>query len=508
MASHEAVLEQARAYVKSELERDSSGHDWWHIVRVARTAKLLAEMEQADVFVCELAALLHDIADEKLNASKEAGLGKLEAWLREAGVEHVVRKHILDIVSAISFAGGNEEPPATLEGRIVQDADRLDAMGAVGIARAFAYAGWKGHLIYDPKLPPRERMTKGQYRSGISTAVNHFYEKLLKLKGLMNTESARVLAGKRHQFMELYLREFDKEWELGNEAYLEESAVFHGEISRVHIAFGDSAGGSLRQALRGFPGEMVVTLNDDLMFGPLSEAGAAGGLSRRVAWWRERVSELDRDEAVEYLLQAAFAWRDWPARLRGLPVVVWASDSAAEQTGLRRLLAALPEDADVSLVNAADLLRRRVKEIVYQSTGEIVSEKLAPLLSEAKPLLPEEREAYAADWRRLVAEGGVLRVWEGGKLRTVPEDYFDEAILKAARKLAAANGTYVKAARLIGEVIGHSEQKVDDGFIEYRVRKLIARGLFTYTGELKAMRYYSVSLAEDEPDFAEDGQNI
>jgi uncharacterized protein len=207
----EDILAEARAFVKQELGGDSSGHDWQHTARVARTACALARREGADVFVCELAALLHDVADEKLNPSKEAGLLKVETWLREQRVEETVRVHVMDIIANMSYGGGQGGTLPTLEGRVVQDADRLDALGAVGIARTFAYAGWKGSLIYDPELKPRDTMTREQYRNERSTAINHFYEKLLKLKERMNTEAARELAQERHAYMEAFLDQFYRE---------------------------------------------------------------------------------------------------------------------------------------------------------------------------------------------------------------------------------------------------------------------------------------------------------
>ena len=493
MTDRSAILEQARAYARSELERDSSGHDWWHIVRVTRTAKALAALEQADEFVCELAALLHDIADEKLNGSKEAGLRKVTEWMERTGVPTSEREHVADIVATMSYGGGDGRPMATLEGRIVQDADRLDALGAIGIARTFAYSGWKGQLVYDPGLRPRQQMSREEYRSGRSTAINHFYEKLLKLKGLMNTEAGRALAEERHQFMELYLRQFDKEWELGNEAYLQESSFSLTGIRRVHIAFGDSAGGSLRIALREQPGEKVVVLGDDLMVGPLGFE-LPQLWKKRMNWWGESINEREKADMEAYVMKAALNWLHWPDRLQGLPVVVWAGDSAGEQTALRCLLNAMSDDADISLVNPTSLLNRRFPEAEYRCMGEISPEKLCPLLEEAELLTPAAREAYAADWRRLAAEEGVLRVAENGQLRTVPEHYFDGEIVKAARKLKALGGRYIKSARLIGEVIGHSDQRVSDSFIEYRVRRLIEQGVMDYTGELEAMRYYSVSL--------------
>jgi uncharacterized protein len=206
------ILARAEAYVKQELGKDSSGHDWWHIYRVTKMAKHLATKEGVDVFICELAALLHDIADEKLNPSKEAGLDKVNRWLQANKVDSEVAEQVLEIISTMSYSGGNNPPMRTLEGKVVQDADRLDAIGALGIARTFAYSGWKGQLIYDPAIPVREEISKEAYREK-STAINHFHEKLLKLKSLMNTPTARNIAEQRHQVMEAYLKQFYAEWE-------------------------------------------------------------------------------------------------------------------------------------------------------------------------------------------------------------------------------------------------------------------------------------------------------
>ncbi|OPH52069.1 phosphohydrolase [Paenibacillus ferrarius] len=209
----EHILLAAEALVKEKLERDSSGHDWWHIYRVVQTTKRIAAQEGADAFVCELAALLHDVVDEKLNADPAAAQRELEAWLAASGTPEADVLHVLEIISTMSFKGGARPPMRTLEGQVVQDADRLDAIGAVGISRVFAYSGWKGRPIHDPSVTAREQMTEAEYRAGNDTAINHFYEKLLKLKELMNTTYARQLAEERHRFMEQYLEQFDLEWE-------------------------------------------------------------------------------------------------------------------------------------------------------------------------------------------------------------------------------------------------------------------------------------------------------
>ena len=206
------ILLEAEKYVKSLLEKDSSGHDWWHIHRVRGLARKIAANEGANIFICELTALLHDLADEKLFGDEEKGLEGINDWLKKNDVNEGDRQHILAIIKTMSFKGGTNLPVETLEGKVVQDADRLDAIGAIGIGRTFAYAGAKGQLMYDPAIPVREEMTKEEYRHGKSTAINHFYEKLLKLKHLMNTDYGKKLAEERHQYLEEFLEMFLKEW--------------------------------------------------------------------------------------------------------------------------------------------------------------------------------------------------------------------------------------------------------------------------------------------------------
>lgn len=211
-ADREAIIRLAEQYVKEKLAQDFSGHDWWHIERVRASALTIARQERANVFVCELAALLHDVADEKLIGDEEQGLRELREWMERQAVPSADIDHIVEIVSTMSFKGGSRPPLRTLEGRVVQDADRLDAIGAIGISRVFAYSGAKGRPVHDPNVKPRESLTKEQYRSGEDTAINHFHEKLLKLKDLMNTDYGRQLAEERHRFMELYLKRFHMEW--------------------------------------------------------------------------------------------------------------------------------------------------------------------------------------------------------------------------------------------------------------------------------------------------------
>lgn len=212
-ASNNRILEAASEWVRAKLGQESSGHDWGHIDRVVRTARTIAEAERANAFVCELAALLHDMADEKLNDDPAAAQRELEGWLANSGVSKEDAAHILEIIDTMSFKGGSRPPMRTVEGRVVQDADRLDAIGAVGISRVFAYSGAKGRPIHDPDVAAREAMTEEEYRSGRDTAINHFYEKLLKLRGLMNTDAGRAMAEERHRFMETYLEQFYAEWD-------------------------------------------------------------------------------------------------------------------------------------------------------------------------------------------------------------------------------------------------------------------------------------------------------
>jgi uncharacterized protein len=210
---NQLLIDKTEEYVKRQLQNDSSGHDWYHIYRVKQLAKEIATQENANSFVCVMAALLHDLADEKIAGSEEAGLNNVKQFLDSLQVPLDDAQHILSIISTMSFKGGNQKSMDTIEGKVVQDADRLDAIGAIGIGRTFAYSGAKGQLMYDPEIPVRESMTKEEYRIQKSTAVNHFYEKLLKLKEFMNTSYAKKLAEERHLFLEQFLDQFFSEWE-------------------------------------------------------------------------------------------------------------------------------------------------------------------------------------------------------------------------------------------------------------------------------------------------------
>jgi uncharacterized protein len=213
---NEMTMEKVEQQVRELLQHDASGHDWYHIDRVRKLAMQLQREEGGDAFIIEMAALLHDVPDEKLNDSAEAGMKKLERILASVQISDKDKEHILAIIANMSYKGGNGGEVTTLEGKIVQDADRLDALGAIGIARTFAYGGKKGDLMYDPAIQIRDKMSVEEYRNGKSTSLNHFYEKLFKLKDTMNTKAGRRIAEERHLFMEQFVNEFMKEWN-GNE---------------------------------------------------------------------------------------------------------------------------------------------------------------------------------------------------------------------------------------------------------------------------------------------------
>ena len=210
----ENILLEVATYVEQKLSGEGSGHDWWHIVRVRNMAKNLALAEGGDSFICQLAALVHDLVDDKLVADEGLGLAEVRDLLTRLGVKSDQTDQVLAIIQAISYKGGSQNHLVlTLEGQIVQDADRLDAMGAIGVARTMAYSGYHGRVIHDPEVAARQNMTLEQYRSHQGTAITHFYEKLLLLKDLMKTKTAKELAKGRHAFLEAYLDQFFAEWD-------------------------------------------------------------------------------------------------------------------------------------------------------------------------------------------------------------------------------------------------------------------------------------------------------
>jgi uncharacterized protein len=209
------IIDKTIAYVKQELAHAEAGHDWFHIERVYKTSLTINEKEQADELVVSLAALLHDIADPKFNNGDETiGPQKAEAFLTMIGVEPNIIEHVKQIMENMSFKNSFDGAGFTsLEMQVVQDADRLDAIGAIGIARAFTYGGFKNRVLYDPAIRPVTEHTKESYKNTTAPTINHFYEKLLLLKDRMNTDTGKAMAAKRHEVMVNYLEQFFAEWE-------------------------------------------------------------------------------------------------------------------------------------------------------------------------------------------------------------------------------------------------------------------------------------------------------
>ncbi len=219
------IIKKTELFVKQTLSKDSTGHDWWHIHRVRNLSKRIARHEDADIFIVELAALLHDIGDYKFfQGDEEAGTAKVGEWLSSLEISPSLIDKIIEITSQISFMytlpdkgkarDKKNSAIATLSKELmaVTDADRLDAMGAIGIARAFTYGGFFNRQIYDPAIKPSKSITKEEYKTTEAPSINHFYEKLLKLKDMMYTKLGRKMAKRRHRFLSLYLKQFFKEW--------------------------------------------------------------------------------------------------------------------------------------------------------------------------------------------------------------------------------------------------------------------------------------------------------
>lgn len=205
------LIARTAEYVKEKFENEYSGHDWFHTLRVFKTATRIAEAEGADSESVQLAALLHDVDDRKLSPETYANKDNARRFLTENKVEKAKIDEICRIIGEIAFSEGRV--PATIEGKCVQDADRLDAIGAIGIARAFAYGGNHNRLMYHPDVKPNLNMSKEEYVNSKSTTVNHFYEKLFLLRDMMNTETAKAIARERDAYMKEFIVEFLDEWE-------------------------------------------------------------------------------------------------------------------------------------------------------------------------------------------------------------------------------------------------------------------------------------------------------
>ncbi|HSQ45492.1 MAG TPA: HD domain-containing protein [Lutibacter sp.] len=212
--NNQQIIENTEAFVKNALKNAEGGHDWFHILRVWNNAKLIAKNENVDVFVVELGALLHDIADSKFHEGDETIGPKIaREFLESQQVDDSIIIHIENIISNISFKGGNfEQKFNSPELEVIQDADRLDAIGAIGIARTFNYGGFKNRPLYNPEITPDLNLTKEAYKNSEAPTINHFYEKLLLLKDKMNTVTGREIAAERHLYMERFLSQFYDEW--------------------------------------------------------------------------------------------------------------------------------------------------------------------------------------------------------------------------------------------------------------------------------------------------------
>ena len=212
---HTDLIAKTKTFVQEQLQNAEGGHDWFHIERVYKNALLIAKEENADLLIIELGALLHDIADSKFhNGDETVGPRVAQNFLESENVPEAIIAHVINIIENISYKGGNfERKFSSPELAIVQDADRLDALGAIGIARTFNYGGFKNRPLYNPDIAPNLTMSKEEYKKSNTPTINHFYEKLLLLKDLMNTTTGKKIAQERHRYMETFLSQFYAEWE-------------------------------------------------------------------------------------------------------------------------------------------------------------------------------------------------------------------------------------------------------------------------------------------------------
>lgn len=209
------IIDHTISFVKKTLAEAEGGHDWFHIERVYKNAKLIANNEKVDHFIIELGALLHDIADAKFHDGDESiGPQKAKVFLKSLGIDKKSITHIEKIIRFISYKSSFEKSKkfSSPELKVIQDADRLDAIGAIGIARCFNYGGFKNRAIYDPSIEANTNMTKEEYKKSVAPSINHFYEKLLLLKDQMNTKTGKKIAEERHFYMENFLQQFFDEW--------------------------------------------------------------------------------------------------------------------------------------------------------------------------------------------------------------------------------------------------------------------------------------------------------
>lgn len=210
---HSEIIDRATEFVKNIFENDFGGHDYFHTIRVFKMATYIAKKENANLQTVQLVALLHDVDDIKLSPQTHENKDNARRFLRENGVDDSTVESICQMINEISYVGTDSVAPKTLEGQCAQDADRLDAIGAIGIARAFAFGGSRNRKMYDPDEPPKMNMNEEEYRKSKSTTVNHFYEKLFKLTAMMNTSAAKEIAADRERYMQNFIEEFLAEWD-------------------------------------------------------------------------------------------------------------------------------------------------------------------------------------------------------------------------------------------------------------------------------------------------------
>ena len=216
MSKKEIIIEATKVFVKETLKGAEAGHDWFHTLRVYNNARLIAKSESVDLYIVALGALLHDIADSKFhNGDDTVGPRVARKFLLQHNIDSFVIDSVIDIINNISFNKSLEtnNKPNSIELDVVQDADRLDAIGAIGIARCFNYGGFKNRKLFDPSIKPNLKMSKKEYKNSKAPTINHFYEKLLLLSDKMNTKTGKKIAKERHQFMTEYLDQFHAEWE-------------------------------------------------------------------------------------------------------------------------------------------------------------------------------------------------------------------------------------------------------------------------------------------------------
>lgn len=204
------IIEKIKEDIKVLFENEASGHDYEHSIRVYNNSLLINKMVKGNEFIISLATLLHDVDDSKV--FKTSNFENARLIMDKYSVDRLIIEQVIEVISTVSFKGGNNDIPKTIEGEVVQDADRLDAIGAIGIARAFTYGGYHKRKMYDPNIPPRDKMTIEEYRSNNGTTINHFYEKLIKLESSMNTTVGRKIASERTKFLKEYLERFIDEW--------------------------------------------------------------------------------------------------------------------------------------------------------------------------------------------------------------------------------------------------------------------------------------------------------